>query len=110
MNIRYSLLFLLVLFTSGSIAFAQTSINGKVIDSKTNAPLKGATVRIDGTTIGSLTNKGGSLLNMAIVGGAVVPYIQGQLADIKGLQFAFIIPIACYVYIVYYGLFGTKSE
>jgi len=47
---------------------------------------------------------------MAIVGGAVVPYIQGQLADIKGLQFAFIIPIACYVYIVYYGLFGTKSE
>ena len=60
MNIRYSLLFLLVLFTSGSIAFAQTSINGKVIDSKTNAPLKGATVRIDGTTIGSLTNKDGS--------------------------------------------------
>ena len=30
MNIRYSLLFLLVLFTSGSIAIAQTSINGKV--------------------------------------------------------------------------------
>jgi FHS family L-fucose permease-like MFS transporter len=60
--------------------------------------------------LGPLTNKGGSLLNMAIVGGAVVPYIQGQLADIKGLQFAFIIPIACYVYIVYYGLFGTKSE
>ena len=51
MNIRYSLLFLLVLFTSGSIAIAQTSINGKVFDSKTNAPLKGATVRIDGTTI-----------------------------------------------------------
>jgi FHS family L-fucose permease-like MFS transporter len=60
--------------------------------------------------LGPLTNKGGSLLNMAIVGGAVVPYIQGQLADIKGLQFAFIIPIACYLYIVYYGLFGTKSE
>jgi FHS family L-fucose permease-like MFS transporter len=58
--------------------------------------------------LGVLTNKGGSLLNMAIVGGAVVPYIQGLLADSMGLHQAFVIPLACYAYIVYYGLSGSK--
>ncbi|MFM8178060.1 MAG: glucose/galactose MFS transporter, partial [Candidatus Kapaibacterium sp.] len=54
------------------------------------------------------TNKGGSLLNMAIVGGAVIPYIQGVFADSIGLHQAFVIPLACYAYIVYYGLSGSK--
>jgi FHS family L-fucose permease-like MFS transporter len=58
--------------------------------------------------LGVLTNKGGSLLNMAIVGGAVVPYVQGLYADSIGLHQAFIIPLACYAYIVYYGLSGSK--
>ena len=43
--------------------------------------------------LGPLTNKASSLLIMAIVGGAVVPYLQGVLADHIGLQPSFILPL-----------------
>ncbi len=41
---------------------------------------------------------------MAIVGGAVVPLLQGLLADRIGVQHAFVLPLLCYGYIVWYGL------
>ncbi|MCQ4164893.1 sugar MFS transporter [Tahibacter harae] len=53
--------------------------------------------------LGPLTARGSSLLVMAIVGGAVVPLLQGLLADRIGLQPAFVLPLACYAYIVWYG-------
>jgi FHS family L-fucose permease-like MFS transporter len=59
--------------------------------------------------LGPLTNKGGSLLNMAIVGGAVVPAIQGLAADSFGLHISFVIPILCYAYIMHYGFIGSKK-
>jgi FHS family L-fucose permease-like MFS transporter len=60
--------------------------------------------------LGPLTNKAGSLLNMAIVGGAVIPFIQGHAADAFGLHKAFIIPVLCYAYIAYYGLKGSEEK
>jgi len=60
--------------------------------------------------LGPLTNKGGSLLNMAIVGGAVVPAIQGIAADAFGLHISFVIPILCYAYIMHYGFIGSNSK
>jgi FHS family L-fucose permease-like MFS transporter len=59
--------------------------------------------------LGPLTNKGGSLLNMAIVGGAIVPAIQGLAADSFGLHISFVIPILCYAYIMHYGFIGSKK-
>ena len=59
--------------------------------------------------LGPLTNKGSSLLIMAIVGGAVVPYLQGVLADHIGVQASFILPLLCYVYIIFYGLVGART-
>jgi len=59
---------------------------------------------------GALTGKVSSLLVMAIVGGAVVPLLQGALADRIGLQHAYILPLLCYAYIVYYGLRGSRVE
>jgi FHS family L-fucose permease-like MFS transporter len=56
----------------------------------------------------ALTGKVSSLLVMAIVGGAVVPLLQGALADRIGVQPAFVLPLLCYVYIVYYGLRGSR--
>lgn len=53
--------------------------------------------------LGPLTARGSSLLVMAIVGGAVVPLLQGLLADRIGIQPAFALPLACYAYIVWYG-------
>jgi FHS family L-fucose permease-like MFS transporter len=41
---------------------------------------------------------------MAIVGGAVVPFIQGILADTIGLQISFLVPAACYLFVLYYGV------
>jgi FHS family L-fucose permease-like MFS transporter len=53
--------------------------------------------------LGPLTSKGSSLMVMAIVGGAVLPELQGKIADHIGIQMAFFIPVACYVYIAIFG-------
>lgn len=58
--------------------------------------------------LGDLTDKASSLLIMAIVGGAIVPLAQGALADRIGVQTAFVLPLACYAFIVYYGFFGAR--
>ena len=58
--------------------------------------------------MGPMTGKASSLLIMAIVGGAIVPVVVGWLADMRGLQFSFLVPVLCYVYIVFYGLRGSK--
>jgi FHS family L-fucose permease-like MFS transporter len=55
-----------------------------------------------------MTSKASSLLIMAIVGGALIPQLQGMLADRFGLQHAFVLPLVCYLYIVFYGLSGSK--
>ncbi|RDD80532.1 sugar MFS transporter [Dyella tabacisoli] len=58
--------------------------------------------------LGPLTGKASSLLIMAIVGGAIVPYVQGMVADHIGVQHAFFLPLFCYAYIVFYGLRGSR--
>lgn len=64
------------------------------------------TLAIDG--LGALTGKGSGVLVAAIVGGAIVPELQGLLADHVGIHHAFILPVICYLYIVFYGLKGSK--
>ena len=54
--------------------------------------------------LGGLTGQGSGILCMAIVGGALVPFAQGFLADTVGLQLSFLVPAACYTYILYFGL------
>ena len=65
------------------------------------------TLSIDG--LGKYTSQGSSLLVMAILGGALIPPIQGLVAGIDGigLQYSFFIPVLCYLYIVYYGFKGS---
>ncbi|SFG05394.1 sugar MFS transporter [Pontibacter chinhatensis] len=59
--------------------------------------------------LGVHTSQASSLLVMAIVGGAVLPPIQGAVADITGdLQISFLVPLLCYLYIMYYGFSGYK--
>ena len=58
--------------------------------------------------LGTLTSKASSLLVMAIVGGALIPLAQGALADRVGIQLSFVIPLVCYVYIIWYGLRGSR--
>jgi FHS family L-fucose permease-like MFS transporter len=58
--------------------------------------------------LGPLTGDGSGMLVMAIVGGAVLPYMEGALADRIGIHHAFIIPAICYIYILYYALWGSR--
>ncbi|WP_256260839.1 sugar MFS transporter [Shewanella sp. NIFS-20-20] len=58
--------------------------------------------------LGASTSHGSGVLCLAIVGGAIVPLLQGVLADYLGLQAGFILPLCCYVYIVFFGFKGSQ--
>jgi FHS family L-fucose permease-like MFS transporter len=58
--------------------------------------------------LGKYVSQGSSLLVMAILGGALVPLIQGGLADSVGIQHSFFLPAACYLYILIFGLYCMK--
>jgi MFS transporter, FHS family, L-fucose permease len=62
------------------------------------------------TELGPLTGNGSGILNMAIVGGAILPVLQGVIADHVGLHHAFFIPVLCYLYILFYGMKGSKPN
>jgi MFS transporter, FHS family, L-fucose permease len=66
------------------------------------------TLAIDG--LGPLSGDGSGLLVAAIVGGAIIPPLQGVFADHIGIQHAFFLPVLCYIYIAYYGLIGSKHR
>jgi len=57
--------------------------------------------------LGPLTGEGSALLVAAIVGGAIIPELQGILADKIGLHLSFLLPAACYVYIALYAWKGS---
>lgn len=74
------------------------------------------TLAIDG--LGKHTSQGSSLLVMAILGGALLPLLQGLMADLlatpenpdAGIQVSFIIPALSYLYIMWYGFVGHKKR
>lgn len=60
--------------------------------------------------LGKYTSQGSSLLVMAILGGALVPLIQGVVADSSvGVQKSFIVPVFCYLYILYFGIYCSRK-
>ncbi|MGQ9620323.1 MAG: MFS transporter, partial [Bacteroidales bacterium] len=67
------------------------------------------TLGVDGLDKGELSMASG-LINSLIVGGAVVPVLMGVVADSAGVRFAFILPIICYLYIVFFALVGSKHK
>ena len=60
--------------------------------------------------LGKLTGKGSGILVMAIVGGAIIPILEGATADRIGIHTAFVLPAVCYLYIVYYGFRGSRDS
>ena len=66
------------------------------------------TLAIDG--LGRFTSQASSLLVMMILGGALLPPIQGMCADTFGVQAAFAVPLFSYIYLVFYGLKGYKLK
>jgi len=60
--------------------------------------------------LGPMTSKGSGLIMTAVVGGAAIPLLLGWAADKYGIQHAFVIPLFCYLYIAWYGLWGSKPQ
>jgi FHS family L-fucose permease-like MFS transporter len=58
--------------------------------------------------LGRFTSQGSGILVMMVVGGAVVPELQGLLADHFGYQRSFLIVLACYAYLLYFAVSGYR--
>jgi FHS family L-fucose permease-like MFS transporter len=58
--------------------------------------------------LGKLTGQASGILCMAIVGGALVPFAQGMVADALNVQKSFLVPTVCYAFILFYGLKFAK--
>ena len=57
------------------------------------------------------TKMGSSLIIMAIVGGALLPLLLGQIADItSNIQYGYIVPLICFVVVAWYGFSGYKVK
>jgi MFS transporter, FHS family, L-fucose permease len=66
------------------------------------------TLGIEG--LGPLTGEGSGMLNTAIVGGAIIPLVQGFIADRVGIHHAFFLPAICYLYIVFFAIKGLPLK
>lgn len=60
--------------------------------------------------LGAHTKRGASFLVMAVVGGAIVPYCMGVVADRHGTPIAYLIPAACFVVVAGYGRYGSRAD
>ena len=60
--------------------------------------------------LGPLTGDGSGIMIMAIVGGAIIPVMQGAIADRIGIHHAFFLPVLCYLYILFFALSGSRPN
>jgi FHS family L-fucose permease-like MFS transporter len=64
------------------------------------------TLAID--SLGKQTASASSILIMMILGGAILPPLQGLLADMIGIRLSYIVPMLSYLYLFFYGFKGYK--
>jgi MFS transporter, FHS family, L-fucose permease len=58
--------------------------------------------------LGTLKSQASSLLIMAILGAAIIPPIQGAVADHWGIQASFVVPMVAFGYVAFYGMYGYR--
>ena len=58
--------------------------------------------------IGKYTSQGASFLVMMILGGAIIPPLQGKLADISGIQNSYWVAVICFVFLLIYSVMTNK--
>lgn len=61
-------------------------------------------------SLGEDTKFGSSLVIMSIVGGAIFPLIMGRVSDASNIQTAYIVPLACFFVVLYFGMKGYKVK
>lgn len=99
------ILLLIMMITNGAIAFWSAIAIGAF-----NSILWSNIFTLAIKDLGKYTSQASSLLVMMIVGGALIPLLQGAIADSIGIQLSFFIPVICYSYLVFYGLIGYKVK
>ena len=60
--------------------------------------------------LGGKTKKGASFIIMSIVGGALVPYVMGSLAESYSTPFSYIVPLICFVFVFVFAVYGYKIK
>jgi FHS family L-fucose permease-like MFS transporter len=60
--------------------------------------------------LGPLTKLGSSFLVMAIIGGMIFPAAMGYISDLTNIQRAFVVPLVCYLYVLYFAVAGHKPQ
>ena len=60
--------------------------------------------------LGKFTGVASGIISTAIVGGALIPVLQGWVIDNVGLMISYVIPAVCYVYIVFFATQGYKAD
>ncbi len=98
-----ALLVLMTMFGSGQVAMWTLLVVGLF-----NSIMFPTIFSLAVSGLGKHTGQGSGILCAAIVGGAVLPVVQGLFADRIGIQQAFFIPVLCYCYIAYYGWRGHR--
>jgi FHS family L-fucose permease-like MFS transporter len=107
----------LAIFTSIAIALILISINTSGLLSMWSILAVGLfnsimfptifTLSLEG--LGNLKAQASGLLCMAIVGGAIIPFVFGSLIDSFGFKTAFLLTIVCYGYMLFYGRLKAKK-
>jgi MFS transporter, FHS family, L-fucose permease len=121
-----AILIAISMFTSGSVAIGTLVLCGFF-----NSVMFPNIFTLGIAGLGPMTSKGSGLIMTAVVGGAVIPwligevadkigkhyatthnfqYVPGGLADKIGIQSSFVIPIICYLFIAFYGFVGHKPS
>lgn len=103
---------LLILFTNGEVTFlghtADISIWFLVLLGLPNSLIWAGIwpLALDG--LGRFTKLGASLLIMGLCGNAILPSIYGYYADKIGVHYAYWVLLPCYLYLIYYAVYGHK--
>jgi MFS transporter, FHS family, L-fucose permease len=105
MSIFGMLMMIIGLMTSGSLAL-YAFLSGGLFCSVMWPCI--FTIAISG--LGKQTNQGSSLLVMMIMGGAIIPPIQGWIADHSNPHIAYIVTVICFAYLVFYALKMRKVD
>ena len=109
---------LLSIFAAGSLLCATTIVFGWGLATVAAVVLLGFFHSIMFPTIfalsikglGPYTKLGSSLLVMAIVGGALFPALMGRISDAWNIQRAFLVPLLCHAFVLYFGMRGYRPS
>lgn len=104
-SITAILLLLVGLFTNGNLALYSIMSGGLFL-----SVMWPCIFNLAIAGLGKYTNQGSALLIMMILGGAVIPPIQGALADMPsvGIHASYWVPVAGFIYLAWYGLTAKR--